>query len=385
MTLALGIGANTALFAVVEAVLLRPLPVTDAERLVVIKYHQTTTGITKEFLGIGDLIDLKDRQQTLEQLSPYSAFQATLYGDDEPMRVVGFGAAPEGFAALRVQPAMGRVFNADDMQPKAPPVVMISHELWQTRFGSDPNILSRSIQLGNQRPMVVGVLPRGFHFPPNAAVTQVVVPVKLPATAPAGRQSGWVPAFGRLKTGQTIESAHAEFLALSAEFERLYPSQNQGLQYRVESLRDALVGDTKRPLLLLLAAVGFVLLIACVNVGNLLLARSLGRRQEMAVRTALGAAWTRLASQVLVEGLVLALAGGAVGVLLAWQLAPALAAMVPETSRVPALQDVGLNVPVLIFTVVASVFAALLFGAVACMSLAGERATRRWPCREAPP
>jgi putative ABC transport system permease protein len=373
MTLALGIGANTALFAVVEAVLLRPLPVTDAERLVVIKYHQTTTGITKEFLGVGDLIDLKERQQTLEQLAPYSSFQATLYGDDEPMRVEGFGATPEGLAALRVEPAMGRIFNTDDMQQKAPPVVMISHELWQTRFGSDPGIVSRSIQLGNQRPMVVGVLPRGFHFPPNAAVTQIAVPVKLPATAPTARQGGWVPAFGRLKEGQTIESAQAEFLALSAEFERLYPSQNKGLQYRVESLRDSLVGDTKRPLLLLLAAVGFVLLIACVNVGNLLLARSLGRRQEMAVRKALGAAWTRLASQVLVEGLVLALAGGAVGVLLAWQLAPALAALVPETSRIPALQDVGLNVPVVFFSVIASVFAALLFSAIACMSLAGEQ------------
>jgi predicted permease len=373
LTLALGIGANTALFAVVEAVLLRPLPVSDAERLVVIKYHQTTTGITKEFLGVGDLIDLMERQQTLEALAPYGSFQATLYGDDEPMRVEGFGATPQGFAALRVQPALGRIFNADDMQPKAPPVVMISHELWQTRFGSDPNILSRSIQLGSQRPMVVGVLPRGFHFPPNATVTNLAIPTKLPPTAPSARQSGWVPAFGRLKEGQSIESARAEFLALSAEFERLYPTQNEGLQYRVESLRDSLVGDTKRPLLLLLAAVGFVLLIACVNVGNLVLARSLGRRQEMAVRTALGAAWTRLASQVLIEGLVLALAGGVVGVLLAWQLAPALAAMVPETSRIPALQDVGLNVPVVVFSVAASLVAALLFGAVACLSLAGEQ------------
>ncbi len=370
LTLALGIGANTALFAVVEAVLLRPLPVTDAERLVVIKYHQTTTGITKEFLGIGDLLDMRERQQSLEQLAPYGSFQGTLYGDGEPIRVEGLSADPDTLAALRVQPVMGRGFTADDMQPKAPLVVMISHHLWQTHFGSDPNIVARSIQLGNLRPMVVGVLPPGFHYPPKSA-TQVVLPLKLPATAPAQRQSGWVPALGRLRAGQTIESARAEFLALSAEFERLYPSQNQGLQYRVESLRDSMVGDTKRPLLLLLAAVGFVLLIACVNVGNLLLARSLGRKQEMAVRTALGASWTRLASQLWVEGLVLSLAGGAVGVLLAWQLVPALAAMVPETSRVPALQDVGLNLPVVFFSVAASIGAALLFGAIACMSVVG--------------
>ncbi len=196
LTLALGIGANTALFAVVEAVLLRPLPVADAENLVVIKYRATSTGITKEFLAIGDLIDLRERQRSLEQVAAYGAAQATLYGEGEPMRVEGLGATPEAFAALRVEPAMGRVFTADDIQPKAPPVVLIGHDLWQTRFGSDPNILSRSIQLGNQRPMVVGVLPRGCRYPPNAA-TQVVLPLKLPATTPAQRQGGWVPAFGR--------------------------------------------------------------------------------------------------------------------------------------------------------------------------------------------
>lgn len=368
LTLALGIGANTALFAVVEAVLLRPLPVSGAADLVILKHRAMNTGVNKEFIGIGDLLDLRERQRTLEQVAAYGGFQGTLFGDDEPMRLEGLGATPEVLAALRVQPALGRLIEAADARQGAPPVVVISHELWETRFGSDPQILSRSIQLGSVRRQVVGVAPRGFHFPPNSP-TQVIIPLSLPQLPPTQRQGGWILALGRLKPGQTVEAARTEFAALSSEFERLYPDQNRGTQYYVESLRDAMVGDTKRPLLLLLAAVGFVLLIACVNVGNLLLARSLGRRQEMAVRTALGATWTRLASQVLIEGLVLAVAGGAVGVLLAWQLAPALAALVPETTRVPGLRDVGLNVPVVVFTVAASVVAALLFGGISCLSL----------------
>jgi predicted permease len=371
ITLALGIGANTALFAVVEAVLLRPLPVADADRLVILKHRAVATGITKEFIALGDLLDFRERVRTLEQVAVYGNFQGTLYGDDEPMRVEGLNATPETLTALRLQPEIGRSIEPQDARPGAPAVAMISHDLWQTRFGTDPDILSRSIQLGAARRQVIGVMPRGVHFPPGSA-TQVIIPIALPATPPPQRQAGWVPALGRLRPGQTLASANAEFAALSAEFERQFPSQNEGTQYYVEPLRNALVGDTRRPLLLLLGAVGFVLLIACVNVGNLLLARSLARRQEMAVRTALGAAWTRLASQVLVEALVLALTGGLVGVLLAWQLAPALAAMVPETARVPGLRDVGLNLPVAAFAVGASVAAAFLFGVIASVSLASR-------------
>jgi putative ABC transport system permease protein len=371
LTLALGIGANTALFAVVEAVLLRPLPVADADTLVILKHRAVATGISKEFLAVGDLLDFRERLRTLEQIAAYANFQNTLLGDGEPMRVEGLSITPEGLTALRLQPEMGRLFEAADARQGAPPVIMISHDLWQSRFGSDPNILSRSIEIGVSRRLVVGVMPPGFQFPPGAN-THVLVPLVLPATAPPQRQSGWIPAFGRLRPGETVASASAELAALASEFEARYPDQNRGTQYYAEPLRDALVGDSKRPLLLLLAAVGFVLLIACVNVGNLLLARSLARRQEMAVRTALGAAWTRLASQVLVEGLVLALAGCAAGVLIAWQLAPALAAMVPETARVPGLRDVGLNGSVVMFSIAASVIAALLFGGVACLSLASH-------------
>jgi predicted permease len=371
VTLALGIGANTALFAVVEAALLRPLPVSGADELVIVRHRDGNTGLTKDFLAVGDVFDLRTRMQTVEAFAPYGGFQGTLYGDDEPMRIEGLGAGPELLSALRVEASMGRLLNADDARQGAAPVVMISHELWQSRFGADPNILGRGIQIGNTRRQVVGVIERGFHFPP-ASPTHVIMPFGLPPTPPAQRASGWIFGLGRMKPGVTLEAVGAELATLSGEFERAYPDQNRGTQYYAVSLRDALLGETRRPLYLLLAAVSFVLLIACVNVGNLLLARSLGRQQEMAVRTALGAGWPRLASQVLVEALVLAVAGGMVGVALAWQAAPALAAMMPETARVPGLRDAGINSTVLAFSVGVSIAAAILFGALACLSLAGR-------------
>jgi putative ABC transport system permease protein len=372
LTLALGIGANTALFAVVEAVLLRPLPVNNAGEIVILRHRDTNTGITKEFLAVGDLIDLKARVQTLQNLTEYGNVQTTLFEGEEPARLVGLAATPALLNTLAVQPAMGRLISADDTRSGAPPVVMISHDLWQTRFGSDPNIIGRGVQFISNRRQVIGVLPQGFHFPPNSA-TDIVVPTALPAVPPANRKNGWNPAIAQLKPGQSLESARAELDALSREFAQQFPEQNRGTQYYAESLRDSLVGDTKRPLLLLLVAVGFVLLIACVNVGNLLLARSLGRHREMAVRTALGASWTRLASQVFTEAIVLSLTGGVIGVLVAWQAAPVLAALVPETTQVPALKDVGLNVPVVMFSLAASVVAAILFSALSTMSLGNSR------------
>jgi putative ABC transport system permease protein len=370
LTLALGIGANTALFAVVEAVLLRQLPLSGADELVIVRHRDLNTGLTKDHLALGDVIDLRARIQTLEAFAPYGGTQTTLYGDGEPMRLEGLAATPELLAALRVQPSMGRLLTEEDGRQGAPRVVMISHELWQTRFGSDPNILGRGVQLGGGRAQVVGVIERAFHFPPNSP-THVILPFPQ-LTPPPERKAGWIFGMGRMKPGVTVDAVRAELAALSAEFERQYPDQNRGTQYFAEGLRDALVGDTKGPLLLLLAAVAFILLIACVNVGNLLLARSLARRQEMAVRTALGAGWSRLASQVAIEALVLALAGGLVGAVVAWQAAPALAAMVPETTRVPGLRDVGINVTVLLFTLGASIVAALVFGALACLSIAGR-------------
>lgn len=368
LTLALGIGANTALFAVVEAVLLRPLPYPDSDRIVLVKHRDAHTGRTKDDLVLGDFVDLSQRQQSFDAFAGYYGYQGALIGEGEPTRVQGVGLTPAAFGILGLQPVMGRAFEAGDARDGAAPVAIVSYELWRTALGSDPAVLSRSIQLGTERRLVVGVAPPGFHFPPGNP-TDVIVPIDVPAAVPALRHSGWIYGLGRLKAGVPVERAERELAALSAQLEREFPSENEGAQYYATPLRDALVGDTKRPLLLLLASVGFILLIACANVGNLLLARSLGRQSEMAMRLALGAGRGRLVAQTFTEGLVLAVAGGLVGVLVAWRAAPALAAMMPRAVDVPGLDRVGLNLWVLGFSVVASLVAAAVASGVACVGL----------------
>jgi putative ABC transport system permease protein len=375
LTLALGVGANVAVFAVVEAVLLRPLPYAGADSLVILNNHDLKTGIRKQFIPIGDFIDIVERQKVFSSVAAYGFGQGTIFGEGDPYRVSTLNAAPGMLEMLRVTPALGRTFDAGDGMIGGPNTIMISYDLWQTRYNGDSAMLGRSIRVGTAPRTVVGVLPKGFHFPPNVTSTDIATPIKMVAQAPPQRKTGFTFAIARLKPGQTIASATADLDALSKQFEKEHPDQNAGSTHYAESLRDALVGSTKSALVLLLSAVGVVLLIACANVANLMLARSLSRRREMAVRLALGAGRSRVAAMLVTESLVLALIASLVGSVFAFWGARALVTLVPASINVPGLTDVRVNGAVFAFALGLAVLTALVFGTLATFSVRLEHTT----------
>ena len=373
LTLALGVGANVAVFAVVQAVLLRPLPYFDAGRLVIVDHRDHRTGITKEFIAIGDYVDLAHRQTVFEGLGGYSDVQGTISGVGEPLHVLGLKATPDLLATLRVHPILGRTLQPEDSRPGAAPVILLGHDLWQSHFGSDPHIAGRGVTLDGIKVQVVGVTPPGFRFPPNAR-TEVVVPLTVPLEAPAERKSAWTFAVARLKAKASFQQANSELAAISRRLAQEYPRSNEASGYFAVPLRDALVGNTKPALILILGAVGLVLLIACVNVANLLLARSLTRRREMAVRVALGAGRTRLAAQLLAESFALACVAGFAGILVATWGSPALVALVPKAVSVPGLSGVRMDTGVLAFTLGICLATALGCGLISALNVRTETA-----------
>ena len=357
-TLALGIGANTTIFGAANAVLLRPLPYPESERLV---------QLSGSYVGRGDdwsvsLPNAVDWGKMSRSFTAVAYFQGTglsLAGETEPERVEGIRASPNLFTVLGAKPARGRLFTAAEDQPGTERVVVISHELWQRRFAGDPQIVGQSINLSGNPATIIGVMPAGFGFP--SARSEIYLPVRANETT-WNRFSGGLSVVGKLKPGVTLEQARADLRGVSRRLADAYPDSNKELSAHLVPFRQALFGGKEIQLVvyLLLGAVGFVLLIACVNVANLLLARSTSREREIAIRAAIGADRSRVIRQLLTESMVLAALGGVAGTLLALWGTSAIERIVPED--VPFPVDFGVDARVLGFTALLSLFTGLLFG-----------------------
>lgn len=350
ITLALGIGANTAIFSVVNAILLRPLPYSDPDRLVVLLHDGRNPS------SPGNFFDWKRDNHVFEEMGASEAWTPNLTGIDMPRELPGLHVTSDIFMTLGVKPLLGRIFTPDEDQVGKDHEVILSFPLWQQQFAGDENVLGKIVQLNGEPYTIVGVMPRGFRFAPFWA-TKALLWSPLPLNpADHGRVS--LRIFARLKQGVSIEQAKADFATVSTRLEAQYPGTNKDVT--VTPLNDKVVGDVRPALLLLLAAVGFVLLIACANVAHMLLARATARRREIGVRTAMGASRTRILCQFLSESALLAVIGGIAGVLVAmWGLRVVLASAPAEITNFGAIE---LDGRVLIFTLLISIITGMIFG-----------------------
>ncbi len=356
LVVALGVGANTAAFSLADQALLRPLPFPQSERLV--RLWQTVPGATQLELSPANYADWKSMSHSFAAMGAYNSNAVNLVGQGEPERVDVAMVDSDVLPTLGVQPLLGRLFAADENRDGAGGTLLLSYGLWQRRFGGDPNILGSQLLLNDERYTVIGVMPRTFYFPNRD--TQLWTPIRLKADNYVDRNDNWLAAVGRLRPGVTLAQASSEMAVVAAQLERQYPKEDEKTGANVYLLRDDVSKQSRLLLYALVGAAICVLLIACTNLANLLLVRALVREKELAVRTAIGAGRERLVRQLTTESLVLALLGGALGVVAAGLTVPLLSRLIPNT--LPVQQASAFDWRVLLFAGLLTALTGVVFG-----------------------
>ena len=365
LTLALGIGANSAIFSVASGVLLRPLPYPDPNRLAMVWMTNSRINLLEDWHSFPNYWDYRAQNTTFDDLAIFNGTSRTLTGEGDPDRLIGAYSSANLFDVLGVRPIRGRVYTPDEDRPGANQVVVLSHGLWQRRFGGRDDAIGQNVQMNGVSVQIIGVMPPGFAFPTRE--TDFWVPVRATDGQRQNRGSLWLQVIGRIKAGVTVGQAQADLERVNGGILERFPGQ-KGYGIYVRNYRDQIVGDVRPAILVLAGAVGFVLLIACTNVANLLLSRSATRERELALRAAIGAGRGRLVRQLLTESVLLGAIGGAAGLGLAWIGLRAILGSAPPD--LPRLDAIALDGRVLAFTVVLSLVTGLLFGLVPALQLA---------------
>lgn len=355
LTLALGIGANSAIFSIVNALLLRPLPYHDPDRLVVVWSVYGTND--KAYASAANYRDWKEQSQAFEHLAAYDTGRFNLGGGVQPEAIDGALVSADLFPVLGVKPILGDLLRPEEEQRGQNRVALISNGLWQRRFGADKNVLGKTLTLDGDSYTVLGVMPANFNFPEKA---ELWIPLSFSPDEMNDRSYNHLSVIGRMKPGVSLQQAQMEMSTIANRLAQQYPQSNAERGIRLVTLQEDIVGDIRLALLVLIAAVGFVLLIACANITNLMLARALRRQKEIAIRTALGATRLRLIRQLVTESLLISLLSGALGILLAFWGVGFLIRISP--GNIPRLDEISVDMRVVVFTFIISLLTGLIFG-----------------------